>query len=799
MLAGPADADPRILALVRRLCGAGEARTLWKNAAGALGGTGDIDFLAPAAEWPEMRRDFRGWAEECGLGPVFSCRHVPGTLFLIAVDQVARAFIQLDLKERATFRGSTLLRARALDGLTVMDERGFRTLRPGAEGLVKLVASGIAPGGRPKPRNIEKERVRELLAEDPDGARLAARGLGPVGPAALRGARAFTAGHWSRSSMALVEAWFAAGAIMEPARAWERLTAGRSKETCPIVRTSLRHGRRIEGKLGRWLDEAGAAHPVFPEARGPSERPSHGSLPSGGQGMVASVVGPDGSGKTTLIDALVSGPLSGRPIMRIRTVGTLPRRTVPNVPVTEPHKDPVYPLPLSLAKTVYVFADYLLGWNLRVRPFERSGGCVIIERGWWDIAVDPRRYRMTTPAWLLWALGRMLPGPDLVLVLEAPASVVHARKAELSPVELERQGKAWRTKLPSSQKRVYLDAERPAAEVARAAAASIEGLARAAAPSTTVSGPRLAGLPGPKNARWLVPTSPRRAVVTGLEVYHPVTLRGLAGWSAARGLGRLGALGLLPARSGAPSEVLEALAAHVPPGGTIAVAKANYDGRYVALAIGPEGDGLAVAKVAVDEAGSTALEKEGARLEELGDDLPWPLVAPKLLERKPGALILEAISWRPRARPWRLPEEVAVALGRFHLSGEAHSARRLGPSHGDFAPWNLFKTSSGWCLLDWEEAGEEAPPFFDLFHYLVQAHALLGRPSRPAILRGLRGRGWTGRVIEAYSSAAGVPSGDARKHLIDYLGASQENLRLDKADGRAGLRARRALLAALKA
>ena len=89
------------------------------------------------------------------------------------------------------------------------------------------------------------------------------------------------------------------------------------------------------------------------------------------------------------------------------------RRSVPDVPVTEPHRDPPYHPLASLAKTAYLLVDVWLGWRLRIRPFVRRGGWVIIERGWWDIAVDPLRYRMRQHGRLLWWLGRLLPAPPV--------------------------------------------------------------------------------------------------------------------------------------------------------------------------------------------------------------------------------------------------------------------------------------------------------------------------------------------------------------------------------------------------
>jgi hypothetical protein len=101
-----------------------------------------------------------------------------------------------------------------------------------------------------------------------------------------------------------------------------------------------------------------------------------------------------------------------------------------------------------------------------------------------------------------------------------------------------------------------------------------------------------------------------------------------------------------------------------------------------------------------------------------------------------------------------------------------------------------MRTEAGWVLLDWEETAGGYPPFFDLFHYVVQAHALLGRPSRRDIAAGLAGDGWIGRSIRAYADGAGGDPSEARVRFHQYL--SQSNERLDAADPahRSALRAR---------
>jgi hypothetical protein len=97
-------------------------------------------------------------------------------------------------------------------------------------------------------------------------------------------------------------------------------------------------------------------------------------------------------------------------------------------------------------------------------------------------------------------------------------------------------------------------------------------------------------------------------------------------------------------------------------------------------------------------------------------------------------------------------------------------------------------------LVDWEDAEEVAGPFADVFHYVVQAHVLLGRPSREAVLHGIRGDGAVGRSLRAYAAAADVPLSAAAPAFRDYLVWSQARLNPTKRHWRRGLEARTRLL-----
>lgn len=503
-----------------------------------------------------------------------------------------------------------------------------------------------------------------------------------------------------------------------------------------------------------------------------------------GRGRILVVAGPDGAGKTSLADALARR--LGSDVLRLHhRPGVLPTRTADQGPVTQPHRQAPYGRAASVAKLVYLWADYLLGWWLTLGPARRGGRHVILERGWWDLLVDPRRYRLRAPPWLVAALGRMLPRPDLTVVLTADPAVLSSRKDELGDAELSAQITRWRRIAEHRPRVLELDAAADREELTR----TVESTLRRSTPL-----PARSELPGLRDPRVNLPARPGSAARAGLLLYHPVTAPGRAAWHLARFLAPTGALGWL--RPGAPVDpTVEALVRpHVPPDSLLAVGRSNHPGRWTALAVSPSGRPLAVAKVAVDADGRAALRAEHAALQRHAGALQATVRAPRVLGQAPGVLVLTAVPWRPRSRPWHLPPEVSRAAGHLFASSPSPGS---GPCHGDLAPWNLLRTATGWHLIDWAASRLEAPPYFDVLHYLVQGHALLGRPGRGALLRGLEGRGWIGEALLAYAGSSGCPTPLARRHLPDYLTSTARLLNPEREDEARGLAARHRLLEAL--
>jgi hypothetical protein len=248
------------LPLLRRLAEACPDWVVWKNVESALSGIGDIDAAAPKKDWEVIEGEFRRWAAERDLGPALVCHHIPGGLNLICIPKDLPTFLEVGVKDRRIFRGSTLFVADDLKPFMLMDPRGFRRIRPGAEGLFKLLLNGTRRGGRPNWQGIRDKRVLELLREDPEGMRMAARLLGAAASPLVAGAERAMAGGWNRGAMFLVDVWAMTRAMARPVVLARRLRFRLWGKDCPIVRAILTDHRRIPPDREGWLRQVALTH-----------------------------------------------------------------------------------------------------------------------------------------------------------------------------------------------------------------------------------------------------------------------------------------------------------------------------------------------------------------------------------------------------------------------------------------------------------------------------------------------------------------------------------------------------------
>lgn len=153
--------------------------------------------------------------------------------------------------------------------------------------------------------------------------------------------------------------------------------------------------------------------------------------------MVIAFLGPDGSGKSTIINALKKQPAPFKEVIYFHLRPTA-RSKKDMKPVMDPHGQQTYSPVVSFMKLIYLCFQYNIGWLLRVIPRRRASNLIIFDRYYDDLLVDNKRYRYGGSQKLADLMGRFIPKPDIYFVLIAPAEVIINRKREIGREELER-------------------------------------------------------------------------------------------------------------------------------------------------------------------------------------------------------------------------------------------------------------------------------------------------------------------------------------------------------------------------
>jgi hypothetical protein len=285
--------------------------------------------------------------------------------------------------------------------------------------------------------------------------------------------------------------------------------------------------------------------------------------------------------------------------------------------------------------------------------------------------------------------------------------------------------------------------------------------------------------PNLRKVRWLLPADRpvlRRAGIRGL--YQPGSPRGLV-------LKRLVDGGVLRGEKvwleeGGLATLEAALAG---PLGEEEVRLAFYVGvpspqqKVTAQVLSPAGATLAYAKIATSSLARAAIEAEWRTLLRLSESLRGRV--PEVLDWFPwqGSRVLLTTSGPERVGPRRLSgahssfcEGLFLSCAGEHVFGESpmwarmvetlpllnaedlpgtlvalyeRALRRLGGelgavslplslAHRDFAPWNTRLGPEGLFVFDWERAGQDVIPLYDMFHFrAIQAALFRRRGYRP--------------------------------------------------------------------
>lgn len=148
-------------------------------------------------------------------------------------------------------------------------------------------------------------------------------------------------------------------------------------------------------------------------------------------------LGCDGSGKSAVIHGVTErlrkqghsvtlGHWRPKPFARITSSPSA---------ADDPHGRPPRGAVSSILKLVWLWLNWWVAW-LRFLRRDAAAGYVIFDRYHGDLIADPRRYRYGGPMPLARLASRLMPRPDIVIFLDAPASVLFARKQELDEESL---------------------------------------------------------------------------------------------------------------------------------------------------------------------------------------------------------------------------------------------------------------------------------------------------------------------------------------------------------------------------
>ena len=381
----------------------------------------DIDFMVGREDFERLAMILQALAEETGFRLVQEFRHeTTARYFALAKSRPGQVmYLHPDAATDYRRNGRTWLRAEDVLARRRRHANGFWTAGPVENFLYSLIKS-IDKG---RLGEAQARELGRLFVEDPQGCAQALERRFTA-EASRQIAAACRSGEW--------QPVFAAVAALD-----KELLA--RAPTDPPGTRMAEFARRAR----RWL------------------------WPSG---LWVAVLGPDGSGKSSLIERY--RPALAPAFRKTACFHLRPRLfrgiEAAEAAKTDPHGQPPRGVAASIVKLLFLWADYALGYWVRIRPLLVRSTLVIFDRYYSDLLADPLRFRYQGPRWMARVVGALIPKPDLTFVLDAPPEVLQARKQEVTAEESARQANAYRELAGSASARkrtVVIDAERAREEV----------------------------------------------------------------------------------------------------------------------------------------------------------------------------------------------------------------------------------------------------------------------------------------------------------------------------------------------
>jgi len=161
-------------------------------------------------------------------------------------------------------------------------------------------------------------------------------------------------------------------------------------------------------------------------------------------GPIIVILGPDGIGKSTVINELkkkLSNTIFTKVITRHWRPGILPNLRVltkKDLVVNDSHAPRRIPGKYALLRLLYYLIDYFIGFYLKDRIDSSKQRVIIYDRHYLDMYIDPFRYGIKSNKLMLFVWG-IMPKVDAILYLTSDSATIYSRKNELNIVEIEDQ------------------------------------------------------------------------------------------------------------------------------------------------------------------------------------------------------------------------------------------------------------------------------------------------------------------------------------------------------------------------
>lgn len=169
------------------------------------------------------------------------------------------------------------------------------------------------------------------------------------------------------------------------------------------------------------------------------------------------ILGPDGAGKSSVINGLMDNLARCGCSVKMRHLKPqilIPQRSKPVAIVVNPHGKPPRSALTSLAK---IFVWLIEEWYANL-IYDQEENLLICDRYYHDLLIDPIRYRYGGPTSVARLVSKLMPQPDLWVLLDAPAEVLQARKQEVPMEETARQRNAYKEFVQRQRSYVVIDA-----------------------------------------------------------------------------------------------------------------------------------------------------------------------------------------------------------------------------------------------------------------------------------------------------------------------------------------------------